>query len=91
MSGPGRRNFAHLSAPEQAAYVNAVRRLDLHTYVDGVSWWDKQDQIHQAHTITADRRSSRGTESCATATRSWGLLHVRLTVVVTDPAAWSGA
>ena len=47
MSGPSRRNFAHLSAPEQAAYVSAVRQLDLHTYVDGVSWWDKQDQIHQ--------------------------------------------
>ena len=47
MSKPVRRNFAHLSAAEQQAYINAVLAADAHTYADGVSFWDKQDQIHQ--------------------------------------------
>ncbi|GEA87702.1 tyrosinase family protein [Cellulomonas cellasea] len=48
MSGPIRRNFAHLSAAEQQAYVDAVLQADLTTFLDGVSYWDKQDQIHEA-------------------------------------------
>lgn len=48
MSGPIRRNFAHLSAPEQQAYIDAVLQADLTTFLDGVSYWDKQDQIHEA-------------------------------------------
>ena len=47
MAAPVRRNFAHLTPAEQQAYVNAVRQVDLLTYADGVSYWDKQDQIHQ--------------------------------------------
>ena len=47
MTKPVRRNFAHLSAAEQQAYINAVLAADAHTYSDGVSFWDKQDQIHQ--------------------------------------------
>jgi hypothetical protein len=45
---PIRRNFAHLSAAERAAYIEAVRQADLHAFSDGVSYWDKQDQIHQS-------------------------------------------
>jgi hypothetical protein len=44
---PTRRNFAHLTDAERQAYVNAVRQADLRSYPDGVSYWDKQDQIHQ--------------------------------------------
>jgi hypothetical protein len=47
MATPVRRNVAHLSAAERDAFVNAVRQVDLLTYADGVSYWDKQDQIHQ--------------------------------------------
>jgi hypothetical protein len=47
MAKPIRRNFAHLTDTERQAYVDAVRKIDLLTYVDGVSYWDKQDQIHQ--------------------------------------------
>jgi len=48
MTGPVRRNFAHLSPAEQQAYIQAVLAADLSTFSDGVSYWDKQDQIHQA-------------------------------------------
>ncbi len=48
MAGPVRRNFAHLSSAERQAYVDAVLRADLHSFADGVSYWDKQDQIHQS-------------------------------------------
>lgn len=48
MTGPVRRNFAHLSPVEQQAYIQAVVAADLSTFSDGVSFWDKQDQIHQA-------------------------------------------
>ena len=44
---PIRRNFAHLTDAERQAYVAAVRAIDLRLYGDGVSYWDKQDQIHQ--------------------------------------------
>ena len=47
MAKPTRRNFAHLSAAERQAYIDAVLQADLHTYSDGVSYWDKQDQIHE--------------------------------------------
>jgi Common central domain of tyrosinase/von Willebrand factor type A domain len=47
MTRPVRRNLAHSSAAEQQAYINAVLAADLSTYSDGVSYWDKQDQIHQ--------------------------------------------
>jgi hypothetical protein len=47
MSKPTRRNFAHLSAAERQAYIDAVLQADLRTYSDGVSYWDKQDQIHE--------------------------------------------
>lgn len=45
---PVRRNFAHLTPDEREQYANAVRQIDLLAYPDGVSYWDKQDQIHQA-------------------------------------------
>lgn len=48
MTGPVRRNFAHLTPTEQQAYIQAVLSADLSTFADGVSYWDKQDQIHQA-------------------------------------------
>lgn len=48
MNGPIRRNFAHLSTAEQQAYIDAVLQVDLSTFADGVSYWDKQDQIHEA-------------------------------------------
>jgi hypothetical protein len=47
MANPMRRNLAHLAPAEQQAFVDAVRQIDLLAYVDGVSYWDKQDQIHQ--------------------------------------------
>ena len=45
---PVRRNIAHLSVAERQQFVDAVRGIDLVAYSDGVSYWDKQDQIHQA-------------------------------------------
>ncbi|MEV6235762.1 tyrosinase family protein [Lentzea sp. NPDC051838] len=48
MSGPVRRNIAHLTAAERQAYIDAVLQADLHTFSDGVSYWDKQDEIHQS-------------------------------------------
>jgi Common central domain of tyrosinase/von Willebrand factor type A domain len=47
MSVAIRRNVAHLSAADRDAFVAAVRQVDLLSYSDGVSYWDKQDQIHQ--------------------------------------------
>lgn len=47
MSGPIRRNVAHLSDAERAAYAQALRDVDMQAYADGVSYWDKQDQIHE--------------------------------------------
>lgn len=47
MATPVRRNVAHLSAAERDAFVAAIRQADLLAYADGVSYWDKQDQIHQ--------------------------------------------
>ncbi|MGH9189943.1 MAG: tyrosinase family protein [Acidimicrobiales bacterium] len=43
-----RRNIAHLSPQERQAFVDAVLGIDLLAYADGVSYWDKQDQIHQS-------------------------------------------
>lgn len=46
---PVRRNFAHLTQAERDAYVAAVNAVDAtKAFPDGVSYWDKQDQIHQA-------------------------------------------
>ena len=47
MAHPVRRNIAHLTAAERQAYIEAMLQADLHTFADGVSYWDKQDQIHQ--------------------------------------------
>ncbi|MGH3449545.1 MAG: tyrosinase family protein, partial [Haloechinothrix sp.] len=48
MAKPVRRNFAHLTDAEREAYIAAVKQADLHAFADGVSYWDKQDQIHQS-------------------------------------------
>lgn len=42
-----RRNVAHLSPAERQHFVDVIRQADLLAYADGVSYWDKQDQIHQ--------------------------------------------
>ncbi len=47
MARPARKNFAHLTDAERQAYIEAVKKADLLKYSDGVSYWDKQDQIHQ--------------------------------------------
>jgi len=44
---PIRRNIAHLTPAEREQFVDAIRQIDLLAYPDGVSYWDKQDQIHQ--------------------------------------------
>ncbi|MCP5234360.1 MAG: tyrosinase family protein [Zoogloeaceae bacterium] len=45
---PVRRNVAHLSQAERDAFINAIVQLDSSRFfADGVSYWDKQDQIHQ--------------------------------------------
>jgi Common central domain of tyrosinase/Putative peptidoglycan binding domain len=43
-----RRNIAKVSQAERDKLCNAILELDRRTYPDGVSFWDKQDQIHQA-------------------------------------------
>ncbi|MEV0340275.1 tyrosinase family protein [Nocardia sp. NPDC050713] len=48
MARPVRRNLAHLTAAEREHFADVVRQIDLRTYSDGVSYWDKQDQIHQS-------------------------------------------
>lgn len=46
---PVRRNFAHLTQAERDQFVAAMQALDMtKAFPDGVSYWDKQDQIHQA-------------------------------------------
>lgn len=45
---PVRRNLAHLTQAEREHFVDVIRQVDLLAYADGVSYWDKQDQIHQA-------------------------------------------
>lgn len=48
MTNPIRRNIAHLTPTEIEHFVDVVRQADNLTYAaDGVSYWDKQDQIHQ--------------------------------------------
>lgn len=47
MSGPVRRNVAHLTEAERVAFAQALRDVDMQAYADGVSYWDKQDQIHE--------------------------------------------
>ena len=47
MSNPVRRNIAHLTPAEIEHFVDVVRQVDNLYYPDGVSYWDKQDQIHQ--------------------------------------------
>ncbi|MEU0880409.1 tyrosinase family protein [Lentzea sp. NPDC005914] len=48
MAKPVRRNFAHLTPAERQAYIDAVLQADLLTFPGGVSYWDKQDEIHQS-------------------------------------------
>ncbi|MHA6781864.1 tyrosinase family protein [Pseudonocardia saturnea] len=48
MAHPVRRNIAHLTDVERQAFINALQQIDLRTFADGVSMWDKQDQIHQS-------------------------------------------
>ncbi|QYN33661.1 peptidoglycan-binding protein [Pseudonocardia sp. DSM 110487] len=43
-----RRNIAKVSEAERNKLRDAILQLDIRTYPDGVSFWDKQDQIHQA-------------------------------------------
>jgi pimeloyl-ACP methyl ester carboxylesterase len=43
-----RRNIAKVSEAERNKLRDAILQLDITTYPDGVSFWDKQDQIHQA-------------------------------------------
>jgi hypothetical protein len=47
MAKPVRRNLADLTAAERQHFAEVVRQIDLLAYSDGVSYWDKQDQIHQ--------------------------------------------
>lgn len=48
MTKPIRRNIAHLTPTEIEHFVDVIRQADNLTYAaDGVSYWDKQDQIHQ--------------------------------------------
>ena len=43
-----RRNIAKISATERDRFIAAFRQLDMSRFFpDGVSYWDKQDQIHQ--------------------------------------------
>ncbi len=42
-----RKNVAKVSQAERNKLRDAIVELDRRTYPDGVSWWDKQDQIHQ--------------------------------------------
>ena len=42
-----RRNIAKVSPAERNKLRDAILELDRRTYPDGVSSWDKQDQIHQ--------------------------------------------
>jgi peptidoglycan hydrolase-like protein with peptidoglycan-binding domain len=42
-----RRNVAHVPQAERNRLRDAILELDRRTFPDGVSWWDKQDQIHQ--------------------------------------------
>ncbi len=44
-----RRNIAKASQVERDRFIEAIRQLDMtKIFPDGVSYWDKQDQIHQA-------------------------------------------
>lgn len=42
-----RRNVAKVSPAERNKLRDAILQLDVRTFPDGVSFWDKQDQIHQ--------------------------------------------
>ena len=45
---PIRRNLAHISQAERNSLIKAIVELDTtKLFSDGVSYWDKQDQIHQ--------------------------------------------
>lgn len=44
---PLRKNVALIPASERNALIAAMRALDGLFYSDGVSYWDKQDQIHE--------------------------------------------
>jgi hypothetical protein len=48
MANGVRRNIAKVSQAERDKFRDAILALDGMTYPDGVSFWDKQDAIHQA-------------------------------------------
>jgi hypothetical protein len=47
MSGRLRRNVAHLSDQERQEFIAALLAADVNAFADGVSYWDKQDEIHE--------------------------------------------
>lgn len=44
-----RKNVASLSVVERNKLRDAILDLDQQNYGDGVSWWDKQDEIHESN------------------------------------------
>ena len=48
MANAVRRNVAKISQAERDRFRDAIVALDGMAYPDGVSFWDKQDAIHQA-------------------------------------------
>ena len=49
-----RRNIATISQAERDRFRDAILQLDMtKIYPDGVSYWDKQDQIHQGTHVHA--------------------------------------
>jgi hypothetical protein len=48
-----RRNIATVSNDERVIFRDTILKLDSEYYSDGVSHWDKQDQIHQVNHIHA--------------------------------------
>ncbi len=56
MLGDGiRRNIATVSPEERNRLLNCILKLDSMAYPDGISYWDKQEQIHKnAHLAGQD-------------------------------------
>ena len=71
-----RRDIAKVSQVERDRFIAAILQLDTAKFSgDGVSYWDKQEDIHKnAHLAGVDVHagpgSYRGTASCATGSRS---------------------
>ncbi|MFT7114669.1 MAG: hypothetical protein ACI8P7_001456, partial [Candidatus Azotimanducaceae bacterium] len=42
-----RKNVAELTPRQRKEYTDAIQELDARFYNDDISWWDKQDDIHQ--------------------------------------------